>query len=248
MNRRIALIPAAGAGERFGAGKPKQYVEIAGKTVLQHTLEIFLTHGGITHTAVVLSPEDALFGRTMPAGFQTAYGAKFSVLRCGGASRAETVRNGLHHLIAQGTANADDWILVHDAARCCLPLSALNRLLDSAEQSPEGAILALPVADTLKRGADGLASQTVSREHLWQAQTPQMFRAALLDEALSAAFPLRRNPAEASFSDGITDEASAVERLGKRPRLITGDLRNLKLTLPQDEMLVRLLLEHPQNG
>lgn len=236
MNRRIALIPAAGVGQRFGAGKPKQYVEIAGKTVLQHSLEIFLNHCGITHTAVVLSPDDIRFDMLLPE-VQTAYGAKLSVLRCGGESRAETVRNGLHSLMKQGLAEADDWVLVHDAARCCLPTQALNRLLDGAEQSPDGAILALPVADTLKRGADGFICETVSRASLWQAQTPQIFRAALLQEALSAA-----------AADGITDEASAVESLGRRPQLIAGDWRNLKLTLPQDEILVRLLLENPQAG
>lgn len=234
MSRRIALIPAAGTGQRFGAGKPKQYVEIAGKTVLQHSLEIFLNHNGITHTAVILSPDDTWFDTLMPET-QTAYGAKLSVLRCGGESRAETVHNGLLSLIKQGKADADDWILVHDAARCCLPFATLNRLLDGAEQSPDGAILALPVADTLKRCADGFVGETVCRESLWQAQTPQMFRVSMLHEALSA-----------GVADGITDEASAVERLGRRPRLIEGDRRNLKLTLPQDEILVRLLLENPQ--
>ncbi|MDO5059452.1 MAG: 2-C-methyl-D-erythritol 4-phosphate cytidylyltransferase, partial [Neisseria sp.] len=201
--RRIALIPAAGVGERFGAGKPKQYVEIGGKTVLQHTLECFLAHDEIDFAAVILSPEDTLFDALFSDGLRHD---KLGVFRCGGASRAETVRNGLNMLAEQGIAAETDWILVHDAARCCLPAAALNRLLGAAAHSPDGAILAVPVADTLKRGfSDGLIAETVSRNALWQAQTPQMFPAALLRQALSA-----------DDLNGITDEASAVERLGRR--------------------------------
>lgn len=116
MSRHIALIPAAGVGARFGAGKPKQYVEINGQTVLQHTLAVFLAHAQIDHIAVVLSPEDNFF--------QTASNHKLSVLKCGGETRAETVRNGLAALLQQGLAAPHDNILVHDAARCCLPPSA----------------------------------------------------------------------------------------------------------------------------
>ncbi len=225
MSRFIALIPAAGVGERFGAGKPKQYVKIAGKTVLQHTLEIFLHHAEIDGVVVVLSPHDAFF--------PTLLHDKLTVLRCGGATRAESVRNGLQALLEQGLADEADVILVHDAARCCLPQAALSRLLHEAGERAEGGILAIPVADTLKRAAStGQIEATVARAGLWQAQTPQLFRAGLLQQALSV-----------SDLSVVTDEASAVEQLGIQPCLVLGDIRNLKLTLPQDEELVRLLLE-----
>lgn len=223
--RNIALIPAAGVGARFGADKPKQYVEIAGKTVLQHTLAIFLSCERIDKVAVVLSPEDAVF--------QTGICEKFVVLKTGGETRAESVRNGLTALLQRGVLLESDNILVHDAARCCLPEEALLRLLDEAGENESGGILAVPVADTLKRAtAEQTISETVSRTSLWQAQTPQLFRAGLLQRALDI-------PDLAE----ITDEASAVEKLGVRPLLVQGDTRNLKLTLPQDELIVRLLLQ-----
>lgn len=223
--RHITLIPAAGIGTRFGADKPKQYVEINGKTVLQHTIDIFENHPAIDLIAVIVSPEDQTF-QTTPSG-------KTRVFRVGGASRAETVRNGVSELLEQGLAAEQDNILVHDAARCCLPPEALNRLIEEAGGQEQGGILAIPVADTLKR-ADGKnhIGETVSRAGLWQAQTPQLFQTALLHRALSVE----------DLSD-ITDEASAVEKLGVQPLLVQGDARNLKLTLPQDELIVRLLLQ-----
>lgn len=228
MSRHIALIPAAGVGARFGAGKPKQYVEINGKTVLRHTVNIFLNHPQIDYTAVILAPDDTVFQTA-----STDSPAKFGVFRVGGQTRAETVRNGLYELVVQGIAAADDNILVHDAARCCLPAAALSRLIEQAGAAEQGGILAVPVADTLKRADDAnRIAATVSRAALWQAQTPQLFQTALLQRALSAA-----------DLDGITDEASAVEAIGIRPLLVEGDTRNLKLTLPQDEHLVRLLLQ-----
>ncbi|MDO4640925.1 MAG: 2-C-methyl-D-erythritol 4-phosphate cytidylyltransferase [Neisseria sp.] len=223
--RNIALIPAAGVGARFGAGKPKQYVEIAGKTVLQHTLAIFLSCERIDKVAVVLSPEDTVF--------QTGTCEKLVVLKTGGETRAQSVCNGLTALLQRGLLLESDNILVHDAARCCLPEEALLRLLDEAGENESGGILAVPVADTLKRATTAQTiSETVSRTGLWQAQTPQLFRAGLLQRALDI-------PDLAE----ITDEASAVEKLGARPLLVQGDTRNLKLTLPQDELIVRLLLQ-----
>ncbi|OSI08544.1 2-C-methyl-D-erythritol 4-phosphate cytidylyltransferase [Neisseria zoodegmatis] len=229
MKRHIALIPAAGVGERFGAGKPKQYVEINDRTVLEHTVGIFTAHPGISLTAVVLAPNDTGFSETR---FQTA-SEKVAVLHCGGGSRAETVRNGLNALLERGLAEAGDNILVHDAARCCLPAEALSRLIDEAGDAEEGGILAVPVADTLKQADEHRRiAATVPRNGLWQAQTPQLFRAGLLQRAL-----------ETCDLNRITDEASAVEMLGIRPRLVQGDSRNLKLTLPHDEFIVRLLLK-----
>lgn len=224
--KNIALIPAAGIGARFGADKPKQYVEIGGKTVLEHTVCIFQNHPSIDMTVVVVSPEDVLAD-----GFQTAF-AGVEVWKIGGRSRAETVRNGVAKLLETGLAAETDNILVHDAARCCLPSEALTRLIEQAGNAAEGGILAIPVADTLKRADGGNISATVDRSGLWQAQTPQLFRAGLLCRALAA-----------ENLEGITDEASAVEKLGVRPLLIQGDVRNLKLTQPQDAYIVRLLLD-----
>lgn len=223
--KNIALIPAAGIGARFGADKPKQYVEIGGKTVLEYTVCIFQNHPSIDMTVVVVSPEDVLAD-----GFQTAF-AGVEVWKIGGRSRAETVRNGVAKLLETGLAAETDNILVHDAARCCLPSEALTRLIEQAGNAAEGGILAIPVADTLKRADGGNISATVERTGLWQAQTPQLFRAGLLCRALAA-----------ENLEGITDEASAVEKLGIRPLLVQGDVRNLKLTQPQDAYIVRLML------
>lgn len=222
------LIPAAGSGSRFGGERPKQYALLAGKPVLQHTLDTLAANARIGRIAVVLSPQDRDFDGLIRPGTQTmAY-------RVGGASRAETVANGLNALLADGL-DENEVLLVHDAARCCLPQSALNRLLDAAGH-PDGAILAVPVADTLKRADNGGAvAATVCRDGLWQAQTPQLFQAALLRRALAAA----------DLSQ-VTDEASAVEMLGRRPLLVEGDSRNLKLTRPADAALAAWLLA--QNG
>lgn len=222
------LIPAAGSGSRFGGERPKQYALLAGKPVLQHTLDALAANARIGRIAVVLSPQDRDFDGLIRPGTQTV------AYRVGGASRAETVANGLNALLADGL-DENEVLLVHDAARCCLPQSALNRLLDAAGH-PDGAILAVPVADTLKRADNGGAvAATVCRDGLWQAQTPQLFQAALLRRALTAA----------DLSQ-VTDEASAVEMLGRRPLLVEGDSRNLKLTRPADAALAAWLLA--QNG
>lgn len=222
------LIPAAGSGSRFGGERPKQYALLAGKPVLQHTLDALAANARIGRIAVVLSPQDRDFDGLIRPGTQTV------AYRVGGASRAETVANGLNALLADGL-DENEVLLVHDAARCCLPQSALNRLLDAAGH-PDGAILAVPVADTLKRADNGGAvAATVCRDGLWQAQTPQLFQAALLRRALAAA----------DLSQ-VTDEASAVEMLGRRPLLVEGDSRNLKLTRPADAALAAWLLA--QNG
>lgn len=223
----IALIPAAGVGSRFGAACPKQYTVLAGKTVLQHTIDLFEQNGRMAHIAIVVSPEDEWVDSLirLPANAQ--------IYRVGGASRAQTVFNGINILLKNNQIQPHDAILVHDAARCCLPQSALNRLLDTAGTHPNGGILAIPVADTLKRQhiENQSISETVSRENLWQAQTPQLFQAALLHKALQNA-----------NLDTITDEASAVEQLGIAPLLVEGDSRNIKLTRADDADYVAWLL------
>ena len=137
------LIPAAGVGSRFGAPVPKQYAQIAGRPVLQHTLDVFAAHPQIARIAVIISPEDEWFDDTIRLP------ANAAVYRVGGATRAHTVANGLHSLLQQQHLSPDTIVLVHDAARCCLPVAALNRLLDALPNCPDGAILAVPVADTL---------------------------------------------------------------------------------------------------
>ena len=220
------LIPAAGVGSRFGAPMPKQYAQIAGRPVLQHTLDVFAAHPQIARIAVIISPEDEWFDDTIRLPTNAA------VYRKGGATRAHTVANGLHTLLQQQHLSPDTIVLVHDAARCCLPIAALNRLLDALPHCPDGAILAVPVADTLKQQDDNhRIVHTVPREGLWQAQTPQAFRAGSLHLALQSA-DLQQ----------VTDEASAMERAGYAPRLIEGDTRNIKLTRPDDAAWAAWLL------
>lgn len=223
MSRCLALVPAAGGGSRMGADRPKQYLDLAGAPLLAHTLRRLLAEPRLARVLVVLAPDDVWFDR-----FDWPRDVRLEILRVGGATRAESVRNGLLH----AGAAADDWVLVHDAARCCLPPDALGRLIDTLQADPVGGLLALPVADTLKRGtAEQRVEQTVSREGLWLAQTPQMFRAGMLALALDR--PLDR---------AVTDEASAIERLGLVPRLVTGDALNFKVTWPHDLVLARAVL------
>ena len=177
----------------------------------------------------MLSPTDKRWNNYAWQGWEE----RIEVLRCGGATRAETVLNGLQAM--SKLCAADDWVLVHDAARPCLPDEMLGKLLDEVADDPVGGLLAVPVADTLKRAAAESASgtraeATVPRAGLWQAQTPQMFRHGKLAEALRAA------------GSDMTDEASAIEQLGLQPRLVESDSRNLKVTYPQDLELAGLIL------
>lgn len=227
MSRFHALIPAAGSGSRMGGEMPKQYLAINGAPLIAHALSALARDPRIDRLVVVLSSDDTWWDN-----FDwSAWEGRLDVLRCGGSTRAETVLNGLE-AIADWCA-ADDWVLVHDAARPCLPGAALGRLLDIAADDAVGGLLAVPVADTLKRADAGCRVElTVPRAGLWQAQTPQMFRHGTLCEALRVA------------GGDITDEASAIERLGLRPRLVESDSRNLKVTYPQDLRLASLILEH----
>ena len=219
------LIPAAGAGSRMGATLPKQYLPLAGVPLIRHTLAVFAGCARIDSITLVLSPED---GYWQPADGSSA-GQRLHVERCGGDTRAASVLNGL--LAMQGRVREDDWILVHDAARPCLSPSLLDHLLDTLHQDAVGGLLAIPLADTLKRAdADRRVAATEPRDQLWQAQTPQMFRYALLRRALEAS------------GGGPTDEAQAVEALGCRPRLVAGELRNLKITYPHDLALAEAIL------
>jgi 2-C-methyl-D-erythritol 4-phosphate cytidylyltransferase len=234
--RCFALVPCAGVGERAGAAGPKQYHGVAGQSVVAHTLAALQAVPRLAATLVVLAPDDTQFERHAP-GFtgDTAW-----VARVGGATRADSVSNGLAELVARG-AQPHDWVLVHDAARCLLRPEWVTRLIDACEDDEVGGLLALPVADTLKavtRGDHGEVRSlaTVSRADKWAAQTPQMFRLGLLRPALLAALS---DPATAS---AVTDEASAIEALGHTPRLVPGDWENIKVTWPGDFALAERLL------
>lgn len=214
--RYLALLPAAGVGARMGAGHPKQYLDIHGRPMLWHAIRAFERHPAISGIYVVLSAEDEWWSDYDWSAF-----AKLTALRCGGATRAESVRNGLRAI--SGAVAGEDWVLVHDAARPCLSRELLDKLLAELAGDEVGGILAAPVADTLKReGQGGRILETVSREKLWGAQTPQMFRHGVLSQALEAA------------GNNVTDEASALEYLGLSPRLVESDLSNLKVTWPHD--------------
>jgi 2-C-methyl-D-erythritol 4-phosphate cytidylyltransferase len=234
--RCFALVPCAGVGERAGVGGPKQYHPVAGRAVVAHTLAALQAVPRIEATLVVLSPDDGQFEQHVP-GFESERGW---VARVGGASRAESVANGLHELLARG-AQPHDWVLVHDAARCLLRPEWVNRLIQACEDDEVGGLLALPVADTLKAAVPGAAGEarshtTVDRAAKWAAQTPQMFRLGLLRPALISALD---DPVRAA---SITDEASAIEALGHHPRLVPGDFENFKVTWPGDFALAARLL------
>jgi 2-C-methyl-D-erythritol 4-phosphate cytidylyltransferase len=224
MMKRFALLPAAGVGARMGAGHPKQYLDILGRPMIWHALDAFQRHAGIAGMHVVLSAEDGWWNAYDWSGFD-----KLKVWRVGGASRAQSVLNGLAAMADE--LSADDWVLVHDAARPCLSQDLLDKLIGEVDDDAVGGILAMPVADTLKRAADAARiAETVPRAGLWAAQTPQMFRHGLLRAALERAGP------------EVTDEASALELAGYAPRLVESDTANLKVTYPRDLELARLLL------
>jgi len=220
----FALVPAAGGGARMAAGQPKQYLPLAGRPLIQHVLETFAAISMIERVYVVLAPDDVHW----ETYDWTDLGGRVVVLRCGGTTRAASVANGLRAM--QPHVAAQDWVLVHDAARVCLTSAHVVRLIDAIGDDPVGGLLAVPVADTLKEaGDDGRVTRTVARERLWQAQTPQMFRHGLLVAALDS-------------TPVVTDEAGAIEAHGKQPKLVTADATNFKVTWPADLHLAELIL------
>jgi 2-C-methyl-D-erythritol 4-phosphate cytidylyltransferase len=225
----FALVPAAGSGTRMGGERPKQYLPLADRPLIFHALKTLCAVPRIAKVFVVLAPDDVEWKRLD----WTSLGPKLTPLFCGGATRAESVRNGLRATASQ--VQAQDWMLVHDAARPCLATWHVDALIDGVGNDDEGGILAIPVADTLKRADEGGSIvATVPRADLWQAQTPQMFRHAYLRRAL-----------ETHGNDpGVTDEASAMEAMGFRPKLVAADLTNLKVTYPLDLHLASWILRH----
>jgi len=223
--RCFALVPCAGTGARAGAAIAKQYVPIAGLAMVAHTLAALAAVPRLSATLVVLARNDEQFERHVPA----FAGERGWIARRGGVTRAETVRNGLSELAERG-ALPNDWVLVHDAARCLVRPEWITRLIDQCIDDDVGGLLAVPVADTLKHGDDGRVASTVDRTGKWAAQTPQMFRLGLLQQALADA------------GRDVTDEAGAIEALGLAPKLVMGALENFKLTWIEDfDMAQRLL-------
>ena len=213
-----AVVPAAGRGSRFGGEVPKQYLEVAGRPMLAHTLEALLAHPAVAGAVLALADGDSWW-----PGW-TESGGKPLLACTGGDSRAASVLAALAAL--PESVRADDFVLVHDAARPNLALADLDRLLERGRADPVGAILAAPVRDTLKRaGDDGGIDATEPRDRLWRALTPQLFRRLQLTRALQAA-------AEAGIE--VTDEAMALERQGLRPLLVEGREDNFKVTTPAD--------------
>jgi len=214
-----AVIPAAGVGARMRADRPKQYLDLCGRSLLERTLDCFLDHPRLRGLVVSLAPED-------PWWPTLACARDARILRApGGRERADSVLGGLLLLSEQGAHDAD-WVLVHDAARPNLHRDDLDRLLAELAQDPVGGLLGVPARDTLKRvGRDGRVSETVDRSQVWLAYTPQMFRLGALRDALSAGLVA---------GAAITDEASAMEWAGHAPRLVEGRADNIKVTTPED--------------
>jgi 2-C-methyl-D-erythritol 4-phosphate cytidylyltransferase len=222
--RYFGLIPAAGVGLRLGAASgPKQYLPLGRRTMLEHAIDALLGDARIDRVFVVVAGADERW-RALPVDAD-----RVEFLPVGGASRAESVRNGL--FAVAGRYEDDDRVLVHDAARPCLAEAQLAKLIDEAGAEDAGGLLAVPLADTLKRGEDGHVGVTLERESLWCAQTPQLFRVGSLRAALSG-----------RALDGITDEASAMERAGHAPRLVEGVSTNLKVTTAADVVLATAVL------
>lgn len=225
----FALVPAAGSGSRMGAATPKQYLDLLGRPLIWHTIHALSAVPEIARVCVVISAGDEWWDSYDWSAFNN-----LQVLRCGGATRAESVLNGLR----AADAGQNDWALVHDAARPCLDPQLVSGMIAELELDEVGGILAVPVADTLKRAALGdRIARTEPRDGLWQAQTPQMFRR---DELIAAL---------ASFiGPDITDEASAIEKQGLSPQLVMGSPWNLKVTFPQDLQLAAMILQRNKNG
>ena len=221
----IAIVPAAGIGSRMGADKPKQYLMLGQQTILSHTLDKLLSHPQIDHVIVALHPRDHYFS-TLP---QSAHPKLSQVI--GGSERADSVLTALNYALE---INPNAWVLVHDAARPCVTHDDINKLILSSKTYPQGAILAVPVRDTMKRSDEsGNITTTIDRALLWHALTPQFF----------PILPLQRNLTDAlAVNATITDEASAMEWAGIMPGLVCGRADNIKVTHPNDLQLAALFM------
>lgn len=215
-----ALIPCAGTGSRAGAAGPKQYQPLAGRPLVLHTLAAFAAVPRISQTAIVVASDDEFF---------QSHFASFLIADCGGPTRASSVFNGLVFLLQCG-AEPEDWVLVHDAARCLITPTQINALIDACAGDVVGGLLAHKLPDTLKSEVGGRVAATLERSDKWLAQTPQMFRIGALIDALQQA------------GDQVTDESSAMEQMGVQPLLVPGSAQNFKVTYPEDFALAEAVL------
>ena len=228
-----AIVPAAGAGKRMGADIPKQYLTLGDRSVLEHTLDTLLSCQRLAGVILVLSPADQRWAEIAQRYTQQALETVG-----GGAERSHSVLNGLDHLATRATD--DDWALVHDAARPCVSAEDIECLMSTLEGGREGGLLGVPVADTMKRVDKELSiSDTVDREGLWHAYTPQMFRLGALRTALQQAI---------GSGQPVTDEANAMELAGYRPRMVQGSRDNIKITVPSDLPLAAFYLQSRQSS
>jgi 2-C-methyl-D-erythritol 4-phosphate cytidylyltransferase len=232
LNSRVfALIPCAGHGSRAATAQPKQYERIAGQAMVLHTLAAFESVPEVAQILLVVAAGDDFFDR-----FPLQDGSAARVVGCGGATRAESVTNGLAALMTSG-AKPTDWVLVHDAARCLITPAQISALMAACQDDAVGGLLALPLADTLKAESNGRVGSTLDRAGKWLAQTPQMFRIGRLHAALQAAAE-----AGAQGQPAVTDESSAMEAAGHQPRLVPGSAQNFKVTWPEDFALAEAIL------
>ncbi len=220
-----AVVPAAGVGKRMLADRPKQYLPLAEKTVIEHTLSRLLHSKAFAAVAVAISKDDPYWPELEISAHQQIITAP------GGKERADSVLSALTSL--QGKADDDDWVLVHDAARPCLTSEDVHHLIDTLKDDEVGGILALSSHDTLKHVDEGSITATIDRSHVWRALTPQMFRYGMLRDALLDA---EGNPA-------ITDESSALELKGYQPKIVEGRPDNIKITRPEDLALAQFYME-----
>jgi 2-C-methyl-D-erythritol 4-phosphate cytidylyltransferase len=229
MNHSInfwAVVPAAGVGKRMNADRPKQYLDLAGKTVIEHTLLRLLSAEVFTAVAVAISEEDPYWRELEVSSHEKIITAE------GGKERADSVLSALKSI--RTVASDDDWVLVHDAARPCITAIDIHHLINTLKADKVGGILALSSHDTLKSVDGDNIVDTLDRKHIWRALTPQMFRYGLLKSALEAA---EGNPA-------ITDEASALELEGMQPKIVEGRPDNIKITRPEDLALAQFYMDH----
>ncbi len=226
LNRFWSVVPAAGVGSRMGASIPKQYLTLHCKTVIEHTLSRLCSHPQMSGVVVAISADDQYWQKLDLSGYVNIHLAE------GGAERCHSVLNGLHGLSEM--ADENDWVLVHDAARPCIHHDDISHMIETLKDHPVGGLLGLPVADTMKRtGAEGNVLQTISRDNLWRALTPQMFRLGQLQKALQTAL-------DDQFL--VTDDASAMEHIGLQPRMVEGRADNIKITRPDDLSLAEMYL------
>ncbi|MEI6482054.1 MAG: 2-C-methyl-D-erythritol 4-phosphate cytidylyltransferase [Betaproteobacteria bacterium] len=219
------MIPCAGSGSRAGAASPKQYLPLAGVPMVVHTLRAFAALPGLGQGVIVVAPQD----REMAEVIQQYPQDRFVISPTGGATRAQSVLAGLRALQQHGVKD-DEWVMVHDAARCLLTPALIEKLWLACQNDEVGGLLALPVPDTLKIADKDRVASTLSRSGKWLAQTPQMFRHAALTQALLHA------------GDQVTDEASAIEAMGRQPKLVTAAAFNFKVTYPEDMQLAEAVL------